>query len=285
MILERLLGSVSLRLFMEEHYLKLPFSLAGGCAHLTPLGEWEVIDRLLAAKDADVVVGSGGERYGGTTPATVNEARQVLADGYTIGIRHAQNLDPSLAELAGEFFQAFAAPIDIHVYCTPPKHRGFGWHYDAEEVFVLQLRGSKEWSLRKNTVHPWPLVETLPADMHYEREIMPLVRCRLEAGDWLYIPGGYWHMTQAGPQESVSLSVGVLAPAAIDVYDFLRRRLLASLRWRQRLGCLGSAAVRTPEELDDDLRALFRDLGDDLVKLLGDETLLRDFIAAKRDNK
>ena len=283
MILQRLLGSVSVRLFLEEHYLKLPFSLAGGCAHLTSLGDWDVMGRLLAAEDADVVVGSGGERYGGKNPATAVEARQVLAAGYTVGIRRAQRHDPSLAALAAEFFEAFAAPIDIHVYCTPARQRGFGWHYDAEEVFVLQLRGSKEWSLRKNTVHPWPLVETLPADMRYEREIMPLVRCQLEAGDWLYIPGGYWHMTQAGPQESVSLSVGVLAPAAIDVYDFLRRRLLASLRWRQRLGCLGSASTRTPEELEDDLRALFRDLAGDFTKLLGDETLLREFIAARRE--
>jgi ribosomal protein L16 Arg81 hydroxylase len=285
MILERLLRSVSLRLFMEEHYLKLPFSLAGGCAHLSSLGDWNVIGHLLAAKDADVVVGSGGERYGGKNPTTTEEARQILAAGYTLGIRHAQRHDPSLAALAGKFLEAFAAPIDIHLYCTPAKHRGFGWHYDAEEVFVLQLRGSKEWSLRKNTVNPWPLVETLPGDMRYEREIMPLVRCQLEAGDWLYIPGGYWHKTEAGADESVSLSVGVLAPAAIDAYDFLRRRLLSSLRWRQRLGCFGSAAVRTPQELEDDLQALFRDLAGDLVKMFGDETLAREFIAAKRENK
>jgi ribosomal protein L16 Arg81 hydroxylase len=285
MILHQLLGAVPLRLFMEEHYLKLPFSLAGGCAHLAPLGDWDTIGRLLAAKNADVVVGSGGQRYGGNNPTTADEARQVLAGGYTIGIRHAQNLDPSLATLAGEFIEAFAAPIDIHVYCTPANHTGFGWHYDAEEVFILQLRGSKVWSLRKNTVNPWPLVETLPADMRYEREIMPLVRCNLAAGDWLYIPGGYWHMTQAGADESVSLSVGVLAPTAIDVYDFLRPRLLSSLRWRQRLGCSGSAAVQTPAELESDLRALFRDLAGDLAKLLGDATLLREFIASRRECK
>src|SRR5204862_57834 len=132
--------------------------------------------------------------------------------------------------------------IDVHVYCAPGASPGFGWHYDAEDVFILQTVGSKEWWLRKNTVNPWPLVEALPADMRYPREIMPVLRCHLLAGDWLYIPAGYWHRTQAG-EESISLSVGVLAATAVDVYDFLRREVLASLRWRKRLPVAGRASA------------------------------------------
>ena len=285
MILAKLLGAVPLRLFMEEHYLKLPFALSGGCSHLTWLGDRQLMGRLLAAQDADVVVGSGGQRYTGNTPRSAASAQEVLSAGYTIGIRRAHRHDSSLAALAAEFRDALAAPIDMHLYCTPANHHGFGWHYDAEEVFVLQLRGSKEWSLRKNTVNPWPLVETLPQDMRYEREIMPLVRCKLGAGDWLYIPGGYWHKTEAGAEESVSLSVGVLAPAAIDVYDFLRPRLLASLRWRQRLGCFGSADSRTAEEQESDLQSLLRDLAADLTKSLSDEALSREFLASRRQTE
>jgi ribosomal protein L16 Arg81 hydroxylase len=206
----------------------------------------------------------------------------VLVAGYTVGIRHAERHDPSLAALAEDFRQAFAAPIDVHLYCTPANHRGFGWHYDAEEVFILQLRGVKHWSLRKNTVNPWPLVETLPQDMRYEREIMPLMRCTLSAGDWLYIPGGYWHKTEAGSEESVSLSVGVLASSAIEVYDFLRRRLLDSLRWRQRLGCTGTASTRSDEELKAELQSLCQDLGDDLARMLRDESFAAEFLAQRR---
>ena len=36
----------------------------------------------------------------------------------------------------------FAAPVDVHLYCTPAGQPGFGWHYDAEDVFVLQTAGS-----------------------------------------------------------------------------------------------------------------------------------------------
>jgi ribosomal protein L16 Arg81 hydroxylase len=84
-------------------------------------------------------------------------------------------------------------------------------------------------------------METIPANQCYEREIMPVMSCRLQEGDWLYIPAGYWHQTQAHA-ESISLSVGLRPLTALDLYDSLRPQLLNDLLWRQRLPCLGSLA-------------------------------------------
>ena len=136
-------------------------------------------------------------------------------------MRHAERHDPRILALAKDFEREFAAPVNIHIYATPGGQFGFGWHYDAEDVFILQTTGRKEYLLRKNTVQPWPLEETLPQDMRYEREIMPLMRCALEAGDWLYIPAGYWHMANA-EQTAISLAIGVMSHAAIEVLDLLR---------------------------------------------------------------
>src|SRR5205085_7566357 len=130
--------------------------------------------------------------------------------------RHAELHDEQLAELASSFAKDFAAAVNIHVYCTPAGEYGFGWHYDAEEVFLIQTLGRKEYSLRKNTVHPWPLEETLPSDMRYEREIMPLMRCELAASDWLYIPSGYWHMGKS-LETSITLAIGIQPHSAIEV--------------------------------------------------------------------
>ena len=63
---------------------------------------------------------------------------------------------------------------------------------------------------------------------------MPMLQCELAAGDWLYIPHGYWHKADAR-SDSLSLAVGVMMPSALDVLDFARRRLVESIRWRQRL--------------------------------------------------
>src|SRR5262245_34606236 len=233
MVLERLLGPVPRSQFWEQHYLKRPFARAGGCLPFTGLGDRAAVERLVACPDADLVLGrSSGERWDGPRPATPDDLGALLAAGYTVGVRHAERHDPGLAALAGEFHHDFRAPIDVHVYCTPASHPGFGWHYDAEDVFILQTEGAKDWYLRQNTVNPWPLIEALPADMRYERELTPVLHCRLAAGDWLYLPAGYWHRTRA-LGDSVSLSVGVRTATALDVYDALRRRLTGSLRWRQ----------------------------------------------------
>jgi ribosomal protein L16 Arg81 hydroxylase len=280
MILEFLLGSVPASSFLEEHFLKLPFALPGGCRELTARDAWQTVERILARPGVDLLAGKEGRPWQGNRPATGAEARALLAAGFTLGIRHAELHDPELAELAEAFRRDFAAPINVHLYCTPTGHPGFGWHYDAEEVFILQTQGSKEWLLRKNTVHPWPLVENLPADIRYEREMMPLLRCTLQAGDWLYIPAGYWHATRAG-DESISLSVGILAPTALDVYDFLRRHLVDSLRWRQRLPVLGAASPVGPEKQAERCRELFRELGQDLAELMSQPEVVRDFLKEK----
>ena len=277
MVLAKLLGSVSQAAFMQEHFLRLPFALVAGCSHLAACGDWPVVEHVLSSPEADVIVGSAEQQFEGKTPTSLEEARHLLSQGLTVGIRHAEKHDVSLAELARAFATDFLAPIDIHLYCTPAGKPGFGWHYDAEDVFVLQTRGKKEWWLRKNTVNPWPLVETLPRDMKYEREIMPAMRCLLAAGDWLYIPAGYWHRTEC-QEESISLSVGIQSPTAMNVFDFLRPQLLDSLRWRQRLPPAGEASPLAHDELLAECQALFESLGADLSKLLADKRTAEAFL-------
>jgi ribosomal protein L16 Arg81 hydroxylase len=233
-ILTDLLGNFPIQRFFDDYYLKQPFARREEAAAFCSLGQWSAVEGMLMHKDADVIVGRGQERYSGSIPTTRCEADAVLQQGYTIGLRHADRIDPGLSEMAERFQSALRAPVDIHLYCTPAAQQGFGWHYDAEEVFVLQTEGSKTWSLRNNTVHPWPLIDSMPQNQRYEREITPVLQCTLNRGDWLYIPGGYWHSTSAVSQ-SISLSVGVNAFTALDYFDSIRAQLAQSILWRQRL--------------------------------------------------
>lgn len=280
MILDELLAGFSREAFLDRFFLKLPYASPSGAERLCELGDWQRIDRLLAAPGADVLAGSAGTAHP-APPQTAAQARALLEQGLTIGIRHADRHDRQLAALADEFRRAFAAPIDVHLYCTPAGREGFGWHYDAEDVFLVQAAGAKQWDVRKNTVNPWPLIETLPSDMRYGREQMPLVRCTLEAGQWLYLPAGYWHHSHA-LEESISLSIGVASATAIDLFDFLRARLVESLRWRQRLPTPGEATALDAAQLAEAYRPLVAELACDLAAQLSDVHLLRDFVAARR---
>lgn len=280
-MIERLLGEFPLRRFIDEYYLRQPFSLPRAAEPFKHLGDWAVVESIIAQPDADVLVVKEGRRWEGSRNPSPAEARRLFDGGYTVLVRHAERCHAEVAELAAGFERDFAAAIDVHIYCTPGKQHGFGWHYDAEDVFILQTAGSKEYSLRKNTVNPWPVVEALPQDMRYDREIMPLAKCLLSAGDWLYIPHGYWHKAEAHAA-AFSLAVGVMSPTALDLLDFLRRRLPDAIRWRQRLPVVGEASPLNADELIAAHNELFTELGADLARLLRDERLVQDWIASRR---
>jgi 50S ribosomal protein L16 3-hydroxylase len=280
MLLSRLLGEISPAEFIENFFLRQPFSLPARAAPWAALGDWNTLETILASPTADVLVAKQGQRWEGSRAPTFAEARELFDAGHTVLARHAERCHSGIAQLASEFEAEFLASVDVHLYYTPAGQHGFGWHYDAEDVFILQASGDKEYSFRKNTVNPWPLVETLPDDMQYQREIMPLGRCLLAAGDWLYLPHGWWHKAEARC-DCVSLAVGVLSPAALDVYDFVRGRLLSSFQWRQRLPVSGAAAPRTPEDQAAEYEQLFATLGADLARLFSDESLVRDYLASR----
>jgi 50S ribosomal protein L16 3-hydroxylase len=281
MNLESLLGDFPVARFVTEHYHARPYSAPGLAAPLVPLGTFDALLNVLAQESADVLVCRRNEQWTGPLPRSERDARDLLEQGYTLLVRHAERHDPRLAELAAKFASDFASAVNIHMYCTPAGQYGFGWHYDAEEVFLVQTTGRKEYSLRKNTVNPWPLEETLPANMRFEREIMPVMRCELTAGDWLYVPSGYWHMGRS-QETSVSLAIGVQPHAAIEVLDFLRPQLLQSIFWRQRLPVAGGASGLTPAELTAAYEAAFQAMAAELSRLLNDPNQARDFLARLR---
>jgi ribosomal protein L16 Arg81 hydroxylase len=275
--------------FIERYFQQLPIAVPGGAEHIAALGTLDVLDTIAAHPEAKVERSRRGEWWPSPSPSlspegrgvtagpTSDEMRRSLADGWTIFVRHAERYNPPLADLADEFRAAFQAPIDIQFFCTPAATEGFGWHYDVEDVFILQTQGSKKYRLRKNTINPWPLVETTPNDLSYEAERSLVMECRLKAGDWLYIPPGYWHAAQA-EELSISLSVGVMSPTAIDLLELLRPLLVESLRWRQRLPLTGELSGSSESETRERVREILTDLGQDLAKRLASDEVVDRYL-------
>ena len=265
-LLDELLLSTSREVFLREHYLRLPFAASGGGTALTKSDSAEIVRKIIDVQGADVLVSRNGELWR-DGPISSAQVPEMLQQGFTIGLRHCERHDPELEDLAARFESDFEAPVDVHLYWTPAGAAGLGWHYDVEDVFLLQTRGKKEWSLRKNTVNPWPILETLPQNMRYERETSPMQKCLLHAGDWLYVPAGYWHSTFA-PEESISISVGLLTQTGLSVLDYVTLQLAESMLWRQRLPVSGTAASLNSEELQGKYRSRFEELAGDLARLL-----------------
>lgn len=284
MAIEQLLSGISSAQFIENYWCKLPLAMKDGARPWCELGSWEIVGAILALPEADVLVARAGEPYKGPYPRTLAEAKDLHSSGYTLLVRHAEHHEPRLAELSSSFYNDFHAPVDIHMYFTPAARHGFGWHYDAEDVFILQTAGVKQYSLRKNTVNPWPTLETLPADMAFDREVMPVMKCSLGPGDWLYIPAGYWHVASA-EEDSISLAVGLQTRTALDVLDLVRQRLLNSLRWRQRLPVTGGASACSAAELRSQLHILLSELADDLRQQFCDDSLMEQLLDPEKGRR
>jgi 50S ribosomal protein L16 3-hydroxylase len=281
LVIEQLLGGMPPGPFIREHYTRLPHSVPGGARGLTSFGGWPSVEAILSAPGVDAFMAREGRMDDAPASPSPAKAREFFGLGFTLVIRSAERHDPELARLAAGFAADFRAPVNVHVYATPAGHSGFGWHYDPEDVFVLQTHGVKEYRLRKNTVNPWPVLESMPRDLRLEREVTPSWSCTLRPGDWLYIPTGWWHSAR-GVEESMTLAVGLMTPSALDLLDFVRKELAGSLPWRRRLPVPGAGDPRDDREKILELSEIGRELGRELARALGDEETARRFLSQAR---
>jgi hypothetical protein len=180
---------------------------------------------------------------------------------------------------------------------------GVSCHFDAEEVFSIQLQGEKRFHIAKapDIEQPWGM-QFNPGDPCFD-DLYPQVpagfpdpaRCDFETvemkpGTVLFMPRGTWHYTESG-EGSLSVSIIVRTPAAFEcALEALRLRLLQDARWRRPLyGAWGGAAQSAAAR--DQWQALMQDwqrataglgLDDALLARTGETERLNQAGAASR---
>jgi 50S ribosomal protein L16 3-hydroxylase len=199
---------------MRRFFGRAPFASPDCAQGLVKLFDWDTLDRVLAHPEldreskSDVLVVKQGRLLPTRPPRSLAQARLLLAAGSSLVVRHSQQLDPSLGELAARFTREVPGTPQVQLFITPAKQRGFGWHYDAEEVFVVQTVGTKEYFFKENTINPRPAPAPSYDFSGILRERTATLACTLVAGDWLYLPSGWWHAATA-LEDSLSISVGI----------------------------------------------------------------------------
>lgn len=206
---------------------------------------------LLSVADLDTVLGTHSASYpdislvrgdGDVSPGEyTNDAGRVqplevarhFDDGATVIFRQLQNRVPTLARLCVALGQRFSSRVQTNVYLTPPDAQGFAPHWDTHDVFVLQISGTKRWSIYDTKVK-LPLrgqrfaPGTPPGHVSDEFELGP--------GSSVYLPRGLMHSARSTGQASLHITLGLTAftwaeflvecvtAAALDE-DALRRNL------------------------------------------------------------
>lgn len=190
-------------------------------------GQPEYFRGLLTLDEIDRVLTTLDLRY----PNVVlkNAARKVTADDYTVGgealdvarvyqlfeegstltLAFLDNVIPALAAFCRGLESEFSCPFQTNIYLTPARAQGARYHYDTHDVFVLQIAGSKHWTVYGTPLESPLAVQEFDSDLHERGE--PTLQFTLEPGDVAYVPRGAVHDAQSADEVSLHITAGVLA--------------------------------------------------------------------------
>lgn len=171
------------------------------------------LDRLLAQMPppATVKLAQASDDESGSQPAAAGAAElSDLYRSYDAGLTIIVDGMHALWQPIGELCRALTAELRMQVqanlYVTPPRAKGFPCHWDGHDVLILQLDGSKAWSVCAREV---PLPHPRSEGGAHESACDPELEVTLRPGDVLYIPRGAPHQGATSHEPSVHLTVGL----------------------------------------------------------------------------
>jgi bifunctional lysine-specific demethylase and histidyl-hydroxylase NO66 len=132
-------------------------------------------------------------RLGGRELDDVADADRVAAEfaaGATLVLQGLQRTWPPLDQWCRRLEAELAHPVQANAYLTPPGAAGLAEHADDHDVIVLQIDGTKDWTI--DTLGP----------------------VAVRPGDVMYLPAGTRHAAAAPRTRSLHLAVGVLRTTA-----------------------------------------------------------------------
>jgi ribosomal protein L16 Arg81 hydroxylase len=105
--------------------------------------------------------------------------------------------------------------VHTNIYITPGNASGFTPHYDAHEVFILQISGIKHWDIFDP---PLKLPHHSQAfTPHMLTPSLPIMELDLEAGDLLYLPRGFIHAAGSLEHASMHVTLGVTVYTYVEL--------------------------------------------------------------------
>ena len=189
--------------------VRQPFAEPAIATPAIALFEWETLARLLAADPSpDTLVVRRAELLDHALPRSLDDVRALFGMGAGLVVRRAERHDEGLRDLASRFEAEHGGRAHAQLFVTPEGMHGFGWHYDAEDVFILQTVGEKSYYFRANTQSPRLGPGERPDFGAIARETSPTATTTLRAGDALYLPRGTWHVARART-DSFHISLGL----------------------------------------------------------------------------
>jgi ribosomal protein L16 Arg81 hydroxylase len=208
----QVLASIGTGRFLAEYWTRKPLYLKGEKGRFEGLFSWSDLNRILTWHpppqpqlrlfQEGVMVDLRRYIDGPVGNLRLNPGGLValLAQGATMIMDGMQEVAPAIFDLTASFEQALSCTCAANLYAGWRTQRGFNVHWDAHEVFVLQLGGRKRWQVFAPT-RTDPLADDI--ETAQPPKAPPIWEGILGDGDVLYLPRGFWHV--AYPLDEPSL--------------------------------------------------------------------------------
>lgn len=205
------LGAMPVADFRRTYLRKLPWASPGNGRRWIERFRWEELGQVLGSEPPpDVIVVAKGKPLPVPRPRTLEEMRGLMARGIGVAMRQTERCHPVLREFCDAFVDELGGTPHMQVFVTPGNTHGFGWHYDDEDVFIVQTAGVKDYFFRPNTVMPDVSASDAGGFHRFVDEKSPMGTACLVPGDVLYVPSRWWHMATCR-QDALSMSLGLMA--------------------------------------------------------------------------
>lgn len=227
---QKLLHPLPLETFLDEYWQRRHIVINRGDAHhFDDVLTLDDLDTLITTTPLPVARVNMGRDAAGIPPERytafgdqgdgmyINPAdvMRLHRQGNTIILRTMHLFLHRLGELCRSAESLFHCNAQANVYITPAGTQSSFPHWDAHDIFVIQIAGSKVWRL-----HEAPMQQPLYT-YQFNRDRHPIGEqtgeFTLHAGDIAYVPRGLAHDPVA-TEYSVHIALGVLVRTWADVF-------------------------------------------------------------------
>ena len=166
-------------------------------------------------------------------PPKVDELVEICKSKYTLVVNSVHLYDRSMRAFINQLNQYFGERVVANAYFTPPNCSSIATHYDAQELFVLQVCGSKRWELHRE-LEPYP-IESPPAVSQGPPPQCLIDTISMHIGDVLYLPRGQWHYPATHNEPSLHFTITVAPRIGLDFTQWLLDKISRDELFRQNL--------------------------------------------------
>lgn len=177
-----------------------------------------------------------------------DELYRELRDGASLVLDSIDQLHPPIARAADDLMRLVRESVQVNLYLVWGGRQGFDTHWDAHDTMIVQLAGSKHWTVR-GPGRRFPM--KVDNDHDHRPPDTVLWEGDLARGDIIHVPRGWWHAVRGTGELSMHLTFGFTRRTGIDWVNWIVEQLYAEELFRQDLPrfAADAASERHADEL------------------------------------